>query len=284
MSERLRNAPRKVTFPDGAYLEILDNHAFNTLLDMTGHRDSVVVRVQQSWRGTLGSALLLCAILVLGFRYGVPATANALAKALPEKAAHLIGREALDFLDDRILQPTQLDPQRQKDIAERFKAMMPPHGSRPHYELVFRKSRIGPNAFALPSGEIVLTDELVKLTDNNDALMGILSHELGHLHERHLMRRILQGSITGAVATALFGDISSVVANIPTVMLDLKYSREAEREADDYAAAMLKTNGIPISSFIQVFEKLDQKSGTTLPYLSSHPSTSERITRLRNMQ
>lgn len=284
VSERFRNAPRKVTFPDGAYLEILDNDAFNALLRLTGHYDSIVVKLQHSWRGTLAAGLIVCAILVFGFRYGVPAFATAIAKVLPERATHVIGREALSFLEQRILQPTQLPAQRQKEIADRFAAMVSPHSDPPKYELIFRRSRIGPNALALPSGQIVLTDELVKLADDDDALMGVLSHELGHLHERHLMRRILQGSITGAVASVLFGDISSVVANIPTVMLDLKYSREAEQEADDYAAAMLKANGVSTSALIRMFEKLTLNTSAPPPYLSGHPSTAERIKRLRERQ
>lgn len=284
VSERFRHASRKVTFSDGAYLEILDNRAFNALLDATGHRDSLVVRMQQSWRGALSAFAILAAILVLGFRYGVPVTADSLAKAMPEKATHRIGREALDFLDHRLLQPTQLSVQRQKDITARFKAMVPPRDGAPRYEIIFRKSRIGPNAFALPSGQIVLTDELVKLADSDDAVMGVLSHELGHLHERHLMRRILQGSITGAVATVLFGDVSSVVANLPTLMLELKYSRDAEREADDYATAMLKANGISMSPLAQMLEKLEEKSAAPVPYLSSHPAAAERIARIRNAQ
>jgi predicted Zn-dependent protease len=281
VSERTRNAARKVTFPDGAYLEILDNGAFNNLLAMTGHRDSFVVRMQQSWRGALLALAGTAAILLAGYLYGLPAASEAVAKALPERVERAIGRETLSFLDKRILAPSTLPAERRQAIVARFAALTPQMQDAPRHEIIFRKSRIGANAFALPSGQIVLTDQIVELVDSEDALMAILSHELGHLHERHITRRIIQASAIGAVATALFGDVSAILANIPTVMLDMKYSRDAEREADDYAITMLKENGIDVSSLAQVFEKLGKEVGDSAPYLSSHPPASERIERIR---
>jgi Zn-dependent protease with chaperone function len=281
VSERTRNAGRKVTFPDGAYLEILDNEAFNKLLATTGHRDSFVVRMQQSWRGALLALAGTAVILLAGYMYGLPAASEAVAKALPESVERAIGRETLSFLDRRILAPSTLPVEQRRAIIARFAALTPQMQGVPRHEIIFRKSRIGPNAFALPSGEIVLTDEIVRLVDSEEALMGILAHELGHLHERHILRRIIQGSAIGAIATALFGDVSAILANIPTVMLDMKYSRDAEREADDYAIAMLKANGIDLSSLTLVFEKLEKNAGDSAPYLSSHPPASERIERIR---
>lgn len=317
VSERVRNAMRKVTFPDGAYLEILDRHGFDALLHETGHRDSLVVRLQQSWRGALAACAATIATLVLGYLYGLPLASEAIAKALPEKVERMVGSETLEFLDNRFMAPSKLPEERRAAIIQRFTALTRPLTDAPTYEIIFRKSKIGPNAFALPSGQIVLTDEIIKLVDNDDAVIGVLAHELGHLHERHLMRRIIQSSAIGAAATALFGDVSSIVATVPTVMLDLKYSRDAEREADDYAIAMLKKNGIPLSNLALLFEKLlekeerdhndekDDKSAKANPdaqvtkgnkdaadvqgddatvYLSSHPSSRERIERIRKAQ
>lgn len=283
VSERLRHAGRKVTFPDGAYLEILDNAAFNALLHETGHADSAVVRMQQSWRGAVLALLVTIAVLALGYLYGLPAASKVIAKTLPERAERLIGGETLAFLDRNMLAPSQLPKERQGTIVDRFKALAPPADGAPAYEILFRKSKVGPNAFALPSGQIVLTDELVNLLDDDDAVLAVLSHELGHLHERHLMRRIIQGSVMGAITTVLFGDVSSVVANIPTVMLDLKYSRDAEREADDYAIGMLKANGISPNALIHTFERLEKQTGTPPPYFSTHPPASERIERIRQL-
>jgi len=287
VSERLNRAARKVTYPDGAYLEIQDNAAFNSLLQATAHRDSLVVRMQQNWRATLAAAAALVAVLVMGYLYLLPLAAEIVARSLPISVEQRIGDGALDFLDDHILLPTQLPVARRTAITTRFRALTAEVEGVPHYEIVFRKSRIGPNALALPSGQIVLTDEIVTLLDDDDAVMGVLAHELGHVHRRHLMRRLIQSSAIGAAATALFGDVSAVIANIPTVLLDMKYSRDVEREADDYAVELFKANGISRKKLAYVFEKLGEKEaagGAVPPYLSSHPPSAERVERILSAQ
>ncbi|MDQ7970756.1 MAG: M48 family metallopeptidase [Oxalicibacterium faecigallinarum] len=286
VSERTRHAKRKVTFPDEAVFEVEDADAFENMLNDTGFSDSVIVRAQQSWRGTILALALTAFVLVTGYLYGLPLAASLTAKALPESIEHSIGSGMLDFLDQRILAPSELPAARQDALTARFAAMRSPKEGVPAYTIVYRKSRIGPNAFALPSGQIIMTDELIKLMDNDDQVISVLAHELGHLHERHLMRRLIQSSAVGAIVTLIFGDASAVVANIPTLMLDMHYSREAEREADDYAIAMLKANGIALTQMAHGFEKLKQAIGEdpSGAYLSSHPSTAERIERIQRAQ
>lgn len=285
VSEPARHVARKITFPDEAYFEVQDAAAFDTLLGETGYRDSSVVRMQRSWRGILFGVVATILVLVLGYLYVLPAAADAIARHLPAGVERSISKGALEFFDQHMLKPSRLPAAQQAEIVERFRSLAPPHEGAPPYEIVFRSSRIGPNAFALPSGQIVLTDELVKLMDNDDEIMSVLAHELGHLHERHLMRRLVQSSAVGAVITLLFGDVSAVIANIPTVLLDMKYSRDAERDADDYAIAMLKANGIPLSHMADAFEQLKRKEGhAPMPYLSTHPSTAERIAHIRQAE
>ena len=287
VSERLSRAARKVTYPDGAYLEIQDQAAFAALLDSTSHRDSLVVRMQQNWRATLAAAAALIVVLTVSYLYVLPAASGLIARSLPVSVERRIGEGALDFLDKHILAPTALPAAQQSAITARFKMLTAPMNDVPPYEIVFRKSRIGPNAFALPSGQIVLTDEIVTLLNDDDAVMGVLAHELGHLQRRHLMRRLIQSSAIGAAATVLFGDVSAVIANIPTVLLDMKYSRDVEREADDYAIALFKANGMRRQKLAYVFEKLGEKeaSGRGIPpYLSSHPASAERVERILNAQ
>ena len=284
VAERMHSTTRKLVLPDGAYLEVTDAAGFQALLAEIGYRDPVAIRMHHSWRNALIAFAVLIAIIVPGYLYGLPAAAKVVAKRLPEEVQLAIGREALGFLESRMFAPSQLPPERQEAIVSRFKTLNLPQQGTPRYEILFRKSKIGPNAFALPSGQIVMTDELVKLLGDDDAVIGVLAHELGHLHERHLLRRIIQGSVVGLATMVLFGDVSSIVTAIPTTMLDMKYSRDAEREADDYAIAMMKANGIGMDGLKLTFEKLSKKSPEMSVYLSSHPSAAERIESVRKAE
>jgi Zn-dependent protease with chaperone function len=281
VSERISAAARKVTFPDGAYLEINDHAAFNGLLADTGHRDSWIVALQQSWRGSLLAPLATAAILILSYLYSLPAAARVIAFNLPVSMERSLGDGILDYLDQQIFKPSTLPATRQQALRSRFQSLLSPTPDRPAYVLLFRQSTIGPNAFALPSGDIILTDELVHLLADDEAVMGVLAHELGHLHERHLTRRLLQSSAIAAAATLLVGDVSAVIATIPTLMLDLKYARDAETEADEYALRMLDKNGIAREHLAVAFEKLGQLSPEVSSFLSSHPSGAERVRHLR---
>jgi Zn-dependent protease with chaperone function len=204
---------------------------------------------------------------------------------VPASVERTLGERTLQVLDQRMLAASKLAPERQKRLGERFAALSLAERDAPGHELLFRKSRIGPNALALPSGRIVVTDELAELlADDEDALMAVLAHELGHLHKRHLMRRLVHGAATSAAGLALFGDASGLVAALPALLLDLKYSREAELEADDYAAALMKANGLSAGHLASALERLAHDGNSMPAYLSSHPDTAERIARLRAMR
>ena len=285
VSERSRHALRKVTFPDGAYLEIRDLAGIEAMLQQTGHSDSWVVRIQQSWRGALLAAVATVVVVGLGYVYLLPAAADRLARAMPPSMERQLGQGVLEVLDRHMFEPSRFSDQRMEELERRFALLAPRDEGAPPWRLAFRKSRYGPNAFALPSGDIVLTDELVRLLDDDDAVMGVLAHELGHVQQHHITRRIIQGSVVAAGAALMFGDVSSLLATAPAAVLDMKYSRDAERDADDYAIAMMKRNGIPLEHLIVVFEKLEklerEHGGHAAPYLSSHPAGAERIARVR---
>jgi predicted Zn-dependent protease len=280
VSERTRHVARKVTFPDGAYLEVLDDADFHRMLKATDYRDSAVVHAQQSWRGTFVACVLTAVVLAFGYVVGLPTASEVIAKALPEKIERAIGGETLNMLDERFLAPSKLSEERRNEITARFNELAAPKEGAPTYTIIFRKRKIGPNAFALPWGQIVLTDEIVELVGNDDTVIGVLAHELGHLHERHLIRRIIQSPAIAVVAMTLTGDVSSIVAGLPALMLDLKYSRDAEHEADDYAIAMLKANGIDPSNLALLFEKIGEYSRSGPSYFSTHPAPSNRIARI----
>ncbi len=123
--------------------------------------------------------------------------------------------------------PSQLPAADQQRIRDNFAALRRPDDPGHAYQLLFRHGgRLGPNALALPGGTIVVTDELVALIGTGAGMMGVLSHEAGHVAQRHGLQQVIQASAVGALAAYFFGDFSTVLATVPAAMLTMRYSRD----------------------------------------------------------
>lgn len=300
VSERVKHAPRLITFDDGAFCEITDPSeqiALNALLHRTGYREGWVVLAQNSWKLALGSLLAMVVVLALGYRYGLPWGAKVAAGMVPQRVEAQLGRSTLAALDERWLKPSKLPAAQQDRIRARFAALRAPQATHT-YHIVFRDGAIGANAFALPGGDIIVTDALVKLVGEGDGLTGVLAHEAGHVEYRHGLRQVIQSSAIGATAALLFGDVSTILSGVPAALLTLRYSRDYERDADRYAAQLLQANGLSVGAFADVLQALEDTHGGTRKadtskkpdaasdddasaFFSSHPLTRERIETLR---
>src|SRR5262249_55980314 len=183
------------------------------------------------------------------------------------------------------LKPSSLPPRRAGALRAKFDEMNKAAGDVGTLRLEFRASpAIGPNAFALPGGTIVVTDELVKLSRNDEEVLAVLAHEIGHVRHRHTMRQLLQGSATALIIAGVTGDIASttsLAASAPALLLQTKYSRDYEREADAFAVELLKKTGIGPEHFAAILRRLETRTQDKrrfgLPtFLSTHPPTEER--------
>jgi Zn-dependent protease with chaperone function len=304
ISERLEHAPRILRFRDGGFIEIA-SPGFDRLLKENGYHDPMVVRWQQNWLFSLLALVTLLVLLISGYQWGLPWAADRLAQHLPTSVEKKIGDQGLKMIDARYIEPSRLAAADRMRLQRLFAGLRQPRGENTNYRLEFRHSRVGPNAFALPNGVIVLTDQLVIAAANDQAVLGVLAHELGHLQRRHTLRRLLQTLGTGVMVNLFVGDVSSVLAAVPTFLLDQKYSRDFEREADRYAIDMMHANSLPLSPMVDLFEKMrngtgkddgdakhddsptpsaadDEGQDEDVPeYFSSHPSDAERIAILR---
>lgn len=286
VSEPMGRAPRLVTFPDGAYCEIRDHAGFQALLEATGFRDHFVVRWQFNWRWGVVSAVLCVAFLLAGYRWGLPVLSAQIAAGLPESVLVSVSDRALASLDERVLQPSRLPSSRQAAIAERFSRLKSPAERPLGHRVIFRAARDFPaNAIALPSGTLIVTDDLVALARNDSELMGVLAHELGHVEARHGMRQIVQSTVVGVLAAWFVGDVSSIVAAAPAALLEASYSRGFEHEADAFAVRMLSENGISPRCLADLLQRLDGTANSESvasrrgagDYLSTHPATAVRL-------
>lgn len=302
ISERLQHAPRILRFPDGAFIEASDHQHLDRMLKKNRFEDPRVVRWQNNWPLSLLALVSLIVALLSAYQWGLPAGAEALAKRMPESFGKTVGDKGFAVMEEQMLSPSKLPLARQEQLRARFAAMARPGGANTPYQLYFRSGSMGANAFALPNGAIVITDDMVKKAGSDEAVLGVLSHELGHVHRRHSARKLLQSAGIGIALNLWVGDVSTALAAVPTILLNQKNSRDFEREADKYAIDMMLANGMPLEPMARMFESMgkgeqDEEEDEAqaeegapeqrerpvpgFDYLSSHPSDAERVATLR---
>ncbi len=140
------------------------------------------------------------------------------------------------------------------------------------------------NAFALPGGFVTINLGLLKAAETGEEIAGVLAHEIGHVVLRHGTQRILRQLGGTVVLSALFGGTD---IELPTYLvgnlLDTAYSREQEREADDYGLQLLKRAGIEAGGLSRFFERMAQQSPQLPGLLSTHPDPGDRARRAASL-
>ena len=292
----LGTARRMIRFPDGAAAETGDHEFLDELHRRQGRGG--FFRAVHRWESSVlraFCALLLMLLIGFGFvRYAVPYLATKAAFALPATTEDFLGRETLQVLDRIVLKPTKLPKERRTELTALFAGMTARYPERRGWRLEYRSGEaVGANAFALPAGIIIVTDRLVELARSNDEIASVLAHEIGHVNRRHALRHLMQNSATALLVATVTGDITSVTslsATLPTVLIDAKYSRDFEQEADDAAVEYLKGKGIPAQVYADMLMRLDddhskenkkEETGSRFGELfADHPLTKERVKRV----
>lgn len=281
--ERQRHGPRVLHLPDGASLQAADAAAWDDWKRLHGLGESIVVRAQQSWRGTAVAVVVLVLLACAGYLWGLPWAGAAVVRGLPESVDARIGAAAYESLQRDLLKPSALGEQRREALRARFEqavARAAVAGAPPRFELRFHAAA-QPNAFALPGGTLVLTDALVeRLAGHDDTIIGVLGHELGHAERRHGMRMLVQATLLGAATALAFGDLSGWLGTLPALLGQLAYSRDFEREADEHAIALLAANRIDPAVMLVLFDRLDRDGHDAGGgVFATHPGGAERRAR-----
>ncbi|MFX1681633.1 M48 family metallopeptidase [Mitsuaria sp. CC2] len=262
--ERTRHGQRQAQLPDGGVLMARDAADWDDWADAAtqgrGLGGGLAARWFSSWRHSLVALTVVVAVGGATWHWGVPAAADGIARHLPASIEQSIGDGAMEQVDSLMLKPSQVPAHEQQRWRERFAAMVAsqPAESTP-YELHFRDAgkRLGPNAFALPGGHIVVTDELLTLLgDEPDAVLGVLAHELGHVREQHGLRLTMRASLMGVLLGFAVGDFSSLLAGAPAVLMQASYSRDFERAADVQAKRLLVDSGRSPRAMLVLFERI----------------------------
>lgn len=140
------------------------------------------------------------------------------------------------------------------------------------------------NAFALPGDRIVVTRKLIDTAETPEEVAGVLAHEMGHVYYRHAEAQLVRALGIDLLANLASGGTISGVAGFLAI---LRFSRDAEREADDFALAELTKSAIDPLGLKRFFERIMKLEGdtgssggffgTVSDLMSTHPVTQLRI-------
>jgi len=303
VSSRLGKIERKVTFEDGSVFATNDNDAVDALIKPLGNSSGFLHSLESKISWVL-VALIITIFAGYGFfKWGVPWASTQIAHALPQKTNELIAANTLNFLDKYMFEESELDASRQEKIRTHFFSNLVPLEDDMDitYTLHFRNWNDGgvsiPNAFALPSGDIILTDKFVELSKLQNEMDSVLLHEMGHVAHRHSLQRVIQATFVTTAVMLIAGDTSGIAdmgLGLGSLLVSSNYSRGHESEADEYAFKKMLMAKIDPNHFSTIMERMtdymevemgqeeDDKKQTEeekewLDYLSTHPSTEQRI-------
>jgi len=237
-------------------------------------------RVRVILLASLASIAAIAAIIA----WGIPALAELATPFVPTSWETALGKSVAPQLAPVGLQCTN---GRLRDSVDKLVARLA--AARPASPYSFQVTIVDSpvfNAFAAPGGYIVIHRRLLESTETPEELAGVLAHEMQHILQRHATKALIRHLSMAAIVAAVFGDVSGIGAFAvqgARTLTTLHYSRENEAEADREGMHLLQAARINPAGMIRFFETLKaQTRGAEPPaYLSTHPETDERITRLK---
>lgn len=150
------------------------------------------------------------------------------------------------------------------------------------------------NAFALPGGQIFITEALAGKLRTEGELAGVLAHEVGHVVGRHgaeqLSRAQLIQGLGGAAAIGMSDPDNpgsarnnQMVAMAVGQLITMRYGRDAELESDHLGVRYMAEAGYNPEAMIRVMKVLEKAGGggRTPEFFSTHPNPGNRIGQIR---
>jgi predicted Zn-dependent protease len=234
---------------------------------------------------TAGAVLVVVALTVVLYVWGIPALAAVVAARVPVGWEERLGQTAVEHLVAGSRRC--IDPRRQARIDAIVARLMAPLPRQPYTirVVVLDDGRV--NALAAPGGSIVVFRGLLERAGTSEELAGVLAHEIQHVLRRHATRTLIQHASMALLVSALAGDPTGALGfgvEGARALAALEYSRQFETEADAEGMRMLLAAGIDPKGLLTFFESLartDAGTPTVLSYLSTHPSPDDRVARLR---
>ena len=134
------------------------------------------------------------------------------------------------------------------------------------------------NAFATPGGYIYVYTGLIKFLDSEHQLAGVMGHEIAHSAQRHSTRQMTKAYGASALVSIVTGKSDpGQLEQIALAILNLRFSRNHETEADTYSVNYLCGTTYKADGAAGFFQKLEGQSASVPEFLSTHPNPGNRV-------
>ncbi|MDP7129727.1 MAG: M48 family metallopeptidase [Planctomycetota bacterium] len=267
---------------------ILDHPALVNDPHIGEHVKSIRRKKTVWWSVLAGIIVLAIGLIVLAWLAKSP-LARIAASNVPPAWEEKLGETAFEQLKTTTLDLIE-DPALDAEIAKLTDPLVKGIASQ-RYTFTFHITRNEQiNAFAMPGGHVVIHTGLLLAADSPEEVAGVLAHEIAHVTHQHSLRKIFESAGLYIIVQAILGDASgliSVIADYGTFLVNRKFSRDFEREADDEGWVYLQRANIDPRGLAEFFKKIQQRKGGAIQtveeatsILNTHPTDAERIGRL----
>ena len=263
-------------------LVVADGAFLASLRELAGRAIGRGARVSSRSRLTIFvAALAAIALMLVVYRWGIPAAAHVIAARLPVAWEEQMGAGVADHLAPPERRCHDAAGQRALEtLLARLTAVQP---SPYRFRVAVADHKIV-NAFAAPGGYVVVLRGLIDRARAPDELAGVLAHEVQHVLHRHGTRMLIERASSGLLVGVLVGDISGLIAFAAENASALSYSRQHEDEADVHGLRLLIAARVDPKGMLSFYENMmaeDAKMPQGFKYLSTHPALADRLARLR---
>ena len=274
---RAGNGPARLVVESPALIAALSARAPRFVAREPGWR-----RLGLRWAGLLALSI---AVLLAVLWFGLPRFADQAARIVPHQWEADFGDRLVEPVLRALAQFDETDevafctaPRGLESLAELTGRLAPTASP---YRFVVRVVNLEMvNAFALPGGQIVIAEGLLRSAESPDEVAGVLAHEMGHVLHRHSTASMIEALGLAFLFGALLGDFGTgVIGGAGETLVGLTFRREAEAEADERALELLGRAGISSRGLADLFERMERRAGegpAVLRLLSTHPPNEAR--------
>ena len=267
--------PARLIIPHGHAEDVI--RQISPLLGKRDVQKSMLRKLVLWGAGAVASVVLILLVIL-------PAMSDQLATMIPPEREAALGRTSLKQIEKYLSKSGKPLACRNKAGVAALDKMVArlSVGVDIPYDLnvqVFRYPML--NAFAVPGGNIVLFEGLIKASQTPEEVAGVLAHEIGHVFAHDPTRLTLRSAGSAGILGMVFGDFAGGFAALVITerLINASYAQAAEAGADSYAHGVLRKSGLPSAPLGDFFEKLKKKYGDKqglMSHLASHPNLTGR--------